>query len=102
MRRINKGTLMLCGLLILLVAALAFGVVSYIYTAAPSILFGGNRSHIDTVYNYRYATVSLQTGEVVEGSVDSWMDYEDSDQLQVIIEGVPYLCHSSNCTLIGG
>ena len=40
------------------------------------------------------------SGQVVEGKVSSWTDYEDGDQLQVKINGKTYLVHSSNVVLI--
>ena len=39
-------------------------------------------------------------GEVVEGKVSSWTDFEDGDQIQVKIDGKTYLVHSSNVVLI--
>lgn len=59
-----------------------------------------NEQIIDTTYSFDYAYVRLANGEVVEGKVDSWKDYEDGDQLQVKINGVTYLTHASNVTLI--
>lgn len=37
---------------------------------------------------------------MVDGKVESWKDFEDGDQIQVKIDGVTYLVHSSNITLI--
>ena len=39
-------------------------------------------------------------GEIVEGKVSSWTDFEDGDQIQVKINGKSYLVHSSNIVLI--
>ena len=63
-------------------------------------LVGCNRSIFDTTYSFDYAIISLPNGEVVEGEVTSWLDYEDGDQIQVKIEGKTYLVHSSNIALI--
>lgn len=63
----------------------------------------GNRVFLDTQYNFNYAYIQLQDGTTVQGKlpkVNGWCDYEDGDQLQVKIDGVVYLVHSSNCTLI--
>lgn len=60
----------------------------------------GNRDVFDTVYSYEYAIIYLPNGEVVEGKVTNWTDYEDGDQIQVKIEGKTYLVHSSNIVLI--
>ena len=63
-------------------------------------LCGCNRQIFDLTYNYNYAIINLPNGEVVEGKVSSWMDYEDGDQLQVVINGTTYLVHSSNVAMM--
>lgn len=60
----------------------------------------GNRQIIDTTKTFQKAILALPNGEIIEGEVDSWRDYEDSDQIQVEIEDVTYLVHSSNVVLI--
>lgn len=60
----------------------------------------GNKQLFDTTYSYEKAIIYLPNGEVIEGKVDSWTDYEDGDQLQIEINGEIYLVHSSNCVLI--
>ena len=59
-----------------------------------------NKQMIDFTYSFDKAIISLPNGEVVEGKVDGWTDYEDGDQIQVKINGVTYLVHSSNVVLI--
>lgn len=59
----------------------------------------GNYQMFDTTYTYDYAIIRLQNGEVIEGKVEKWTDYE-GEQLQVTIDGVTYLTNSLNCTLI--
>lgn len=63
-------------------------------------LSGCNKQVFDTVYGYDKAIISLPNGNVVEGKVDSWTDYEDGDQIQVKINGTTYLVHSSDIVLI--
>lgn len=60
----------------------------------------GNKDMWDTVYTFDYAVIQLPNGEVVEGRVESWTDYEDGDQIQVKIDGITYLISILNCTLI--
>ena len=60
----------------------------------------GNRQMIDLTYNYKYAVISLPNGDIVEGAVESWRDYDDGDQLQVTVEGVTYLLHAANVALM--
>ena len=63
------------------------------------LLCGCNKQIIDLTYKYNYAIIEMPNGEVVEGKVDSWCDYE-GDQLQIAIDNVIYLVHSSNVTLM--
>lgn len=55
---------------------------------------------IDLTYNYKYAIISLPNGDIVEGKVDSWKDFEDGDQLQITVNGVKYLVHSTDAVLM--
>ena len=77
---------------ILLVAAISLGLAS--------LTVGCNKQMVDLTYSYEYAILSLPNGEVVEGKVSSWTDFEDGDQIQVKINGKTYLVHSSNIVLI--
>lgn len=63
-------------------------------------LAGCNQQIIDTTYKFDSAIISLPNGEVIEGKVQSWKDFENSDQLQIKIDGVTYLVHSMNAVLI--
>ena len=69
-------------------------------TLSVLTLCGCNKQLVDMTYSYEYAILSLPNGEVVEGRVTSWTDFEDGDQIQVKIEGKTYLVHSSNIVLI--
>ena len=64
------------------------------------VLAGCNKQMVDLTYSYEYAILSLPNGEVIEGKVSSWTDFEDGDQIQVRIDGKTYLVHSSNIVLI--
>ena len=68
---------------------------------AAIILWGcGNRQIFDTTYTFDRAIILLQDGTVIDGKVDNWTDFESGDQIQVKIDGITYLVHSSNITLI--
>lgn len=71
-----------------------------ILIAMVCVMTSCNYQYIDTTWDYDYAYVKLQNGEVVEGPVSYWRDYEDGDQIQVKINDNTYLVHASNCTLI--
>ena len=68
--------------------------------ASIAVLAGCNKQMVDLTYSYEYAIIALPNGEVVEGKVSSWTDFEDGDQIQVKINGKTYLVHSSNIVLI--
>lgn len=59
-----------------------------------------NMDLIDTTYHFDRAIIYLPNGEVIEGKVQSWTDYENSDQIQVKINGKTYLTHITNVVLI--
>ena len=77
---------------VLLVAVISLGMAL--------ITVGCNKQMVDLTYSYEYAIIGLPNGEVVEGKVTSWTDFDDGDQIQVKIDGKTYLVHSSNIVLI--
>ena len=72
----------------------------FVLAMCAVILAGCNKQMVDLTYSYEYAIIGLPNGEVVEGKVSSWTDFEDGDQIQVKIDGKTYLVHSSNVVLI--
>lgn len=62
-------------------------------------LVGCNYNLIDLQYDFDKAIIQLPNGEIVEGTVEEWSDYE-GDQLQVEIDNVLYLTHVNNVVLI--
>lgn len=69
--------------------------------AIVATLTGCNRTIIDTTWNFDYAIINLPTGEIVEGEVSSWKDWEDSDAVQVTFtDGAVYYTHLNNVVLI--
>lgn len=60
---------------------------------------GYNKQVVDLEYKFNYAIIFLPNGEKIEGKVSSWNDYDESDMLQVKIDGITYLTHSSNIIL---
>ncbi len=59
-----------------------------------------NKQLFDATYHYDRAIVHLPNGEIVEGRVSSWTDFDDGDSIQVKIDGKMYLTHISNVCLI--
>ena len=62
------------------------------------LMTGCNKQVVDLTYSYSYAQLRMPDGTIVDGKLNSWDDYE-GDQLQVKIDGVTYLVHSSNVVL---
>ena len=55
---------------------------------------------VDTKYQFDYAIIKLPNGEVIEGKIVKWTDYE-GEQLQLVMEdGNTYLVNSFYTTLI--
>lgn len=75
-------------------------VLALMLVVSAALLAGCNKQMVDLTYSYNRAILSLPNGEVVEGKVSSWTDFEDGDQIQVKIDGKTYLVHSSNIVLI--
>lgn len=74
--------------------------LSAIITCLVISLTACNAQIIDTTYKFDYAYVSLDNGLWIEGEVQSWADYSDSDMVQVKINGMTYYTHASNVILL--
>ena len=61
---------------------------------------GCNKQMVDTTFKFDEAIIKLPNGEIVNGDVNSWIDFPDGDQIQVKVNGVTYLTHTSNVVLI--
>ena len=66
--------------------------------AGVMLMTGCNKQVVNLTYSYPWAQLKMPDGTIVEGKLNSWDDYE-GDQLQVKIDGVTYLVHSSNVIL---
>lgn len=64
------------------------------------LLSACNTQIVDTTWHFDRAIIKLPNGEIIEGKVDSWKNFEDGDQVQVKIEGKTYLTFSANVVLI--
>lgn len=61
----------------------------------------GNRQiGLDFKQSFDEAIIILHNGEMIEGKIDNWRDFEESDVVQVTIEGITYLTHYSNVILM--
>lgn len=61
-----------------------------------------NQALFDTTYRFDRAVITMPDSPngYVTGKVDSWMEYDNSDVVQVTIDGVTYLTHYFNVVLI--
>ena len=84
---------------IILILAIIFG-VGYTIRSGKNILFNGNRQVFDTKYRFSWAIIELGNGELLEGAVKAWNDYDESDTVQIIMEdGTVILTHYSKVLL---
>lgn len=60
----------------------------------------GNRRLVDTKNRFDRAIIALPNGQTVEGKISSWLDYSDSDVVQITLDGKTYLTHYTNVVLI--
>lgn len=86
----NDRTLAKIGIAIFLLLALLI----------PLFLSGCYMQVVDLKYNFNYAQIRMPDGSCIEGEVQSWVDYEDSDVVQLKIDGVTYLTHYTNVVLM--
>ena len=61
---------------------------------------GNRKIGFDTTQTFRWAIIQLGNGELIEGPVDSWRDFDESDVVQITIKGVTYLTHYANAILV--
>lgn len=59
----------------------------------------GGYDIFDTTWTYERAVMKLPNGEVIDGRVQNWRDYE-GDVVQVKIDGNTYYVHMENIVLI--
>lgn len=52
------------------------------------------------IQTFHYAYVRLGDKDVVEGYITQWRDYNNGDEIQLMIDGKYYLTHYSNVVMI--
>ena len=77
-----------------------FTILLFIALCSQSAYAWGNQSWFDTTYSFENVQIALQDGSCVIGKCESWQDYENSDVVQVKVDGKVYLTHYMNVTLI--
>lgn len=92
----NHKIAKLAGVIIVITVLILIGMAYF--TSAHAIW--GNQSWWDTTYRFDWGKITLDDGVVVEGTVESWQEYENSDAIQVKIDGAVYYTHLSNVVLM--
>ena len=84
--------------------ALIIGGIVLVLLIAGGVIYWqthiGNRQLMDMSYHFDRAILKLPNGEVVEGKLNSRLDFDDSDVIQVKIDGKTYLTSYVNVCLI--
>ena len=77
---------------------IALLVIAVILFSIPYVT--GNKTMFDTNYNFTKAIIVME-GEKTEVDITTWVDFDNSDMMQVTsTDGTVYLTHSDNILLI--
>lgn len=82
-------------LLVLVLVAMALGM-----TACGTEMAGNRAVWGRDVQTFTYAYIRLGEKDIVEGYITQWRDYDDSDAVQIMIDGKYYLTHYSCVVMI--
>ena len=80
---------------IVLLLALVFGL-----SACSEVKTGNRIVAGKDVQTFTYAYVYIGSEKITEGYVLQWRDYDECDEVQVLIDGKYYLTHYSNVVLV--
>jgi len=82
-------------IMVLVIAALLLSSCDESYYKTGNRITGGK-----DVQTFTYAYVVLDGQEIARGPITQWRDYDNSDVVQVLVNGKFYLTHYSNVVLI--
>lgn len=91
----NKRWKIFAIVIVLIVVAFALSSCDGNYYKTGNRITGGK-----DVQTFTYAYVVLDGQEIAHGAITQWRDYENSDVVQVLVNGKYYLTHYSNVVLI--
>ena len=89
-----KKTITLISVAVLLILS------ALIFIGCSEIKTGNRIMSGKDVQTFTYAYIQLGPERIKEGYVTQWRDYEDSDTVQVLVDGKYYLTHYTNVILI--
>lgn len=72
-------------------------ILSFFLTGCGQI--GNRQIGWDTTQTFKWAILELGNGELIEGEVTAWRDFDESDAVQFTINGITYLTHYSKVVL---
>lgn len=67
--------------------------------ALTACQIGNRQVGWDTTQTFTHAILELGNGELIEGTVTSWRDFDESDVVQFTMNGITYLTHYSKVIL---
>ena len=83
-----------------MIFALLLAAVMLTLTACAQIQTGNRIVSGKDVQTFTYAYIRLGDKDIDQGYVTQWRDYEDSDVVQVLVNGKYYLTHYSCVVLV--
>lgn len=69
-------------------------------TSCATRILGNRAVGGSDVQTMNYAYIALPGKDILEGKVTQWRDYDDSDTVQVLVNGKYYLTHYTNVVLV--
>lgn len=75
---------------------LVFALILALSIATPAL---ANVGWFDFNYDFGYVTLRLDDGYIIKAICEKWWDFDNSDMIQVQINGNVYLTHISNVVL---
>ena len=84
---------------VLLIVAVLM-VEAFFLVACGEIKTGNRITHGKDVQTFTYCYIVLGGKEIVRGAVTQWRDYDNSDTVQVLVDGKYFLTHYTNVVLV--
>ena len=81
------------------ILAVAILLVTLCFCLTGCMTIGNRQVGLDLTQSFTWAIVELGNGELIEGKVTSWRDFDESDVVQLTMNGVTYLTHYSKVIL---
>lgn len=69
-------------------------------SACGQVMTGNRVTYGTDVQTFTYAYIVLGGERLVQGYITQWRDYDESDVVQVLIDGKYYLTHYTNVVMV--